>query len=237
MKSIVAFALLVSAYVVLADDCTDNELRCVHWAKTGECSKNSDWMKKNCAGSCNKDKCDQVTIKVKKCQDDPSSASQCAGWKSSGECSKNEGYMVWKCTRTCGFCADSSGGSSSTQSSAGSSTQSSSGSGSGSSSSGSGSGSSSDADCTDHMLRCNFWASTGECKKNSAFMMQKCKGSCNEKCDQVVVKVQKCQDDPSVSQCSKWQAAGFCERNLGYMIWKCTKTCGFCDSGSSSSSS
>lgn len=32
--------------------CSDNDIKCYQWAKTGECEKNSEWMKQNCMKSC-----------------------------------------------------------------------------------------------------------------------------------------------------------------------------------------
>ena len=32
--------------------CSDNDVKCEEWARTGECKKNPEWMNQNCMKSC-----------------------------------------------------------------------------------------------------------------------------------------------------------------------------------------
>ncbi|XP_065668825.1 zinc metalloproteinase nas-14 isoform X4 [Hydra vulgaris] len=50
--------------------CRDRRDECPNWARQGECTSNSDWMNKNCAISCNNNRCDKQGLKpAGKCAD------------------------------------------------------------------------------------------------------------------------------------------------------------------------
>ncbi|XP_065684758.1 zinc metalloproteinase nas-14 isoform X2 [Hydra vulgaris] len=50
--------------------CRDGHVECPNWAKQGECSNNPGWMNKNCAVSCNNNRCDKQGLKpAGKCAD------------------------------------------------------------------------------------------------------------------------------------------------------------------------
>jgi len=77
-----------------ADICSDDNTRCPGWAQRGECSKNPDYMLKNCKKSC--DQCETSCVDGNK---------SCPNWAQKGECSKNPGYMLVNCKKSCNQCS------------------------------------------------------------------------------------------------------------------------------------
>ena len=78
MASGVVVALL--CLVVVAQACSDNHDDCSGWAEVGECESNSEWMRANCAKSCNA--CDDDVHGI---DTDPSSATDSCGNADSGD--------------------------------------------------------------------------------------------------------------------------------------------------------
>ncbi|XP_028518481.1 putative tyrosinase-like protein tyr-3 [Exaiptasia diaphana] len=83
--------------------CQDQYVKCVKWARKGECQKNKKWMSDHCQRSC-KICNDQtsVTTPNKKCID--TNKVQCPLWAKNGECSKNKAWMLKNCSKSCKIC-------------------------------------------------------------------------------------------------------------------------------------
>merc|ERR1719361_1558325 len=81
-------------------------VQCRGWAARGECTKNPNYMKVCCAGSCNS--CPQ-TSKCKNGHGAPSwcraGQPHCHSWAVRGECNKNPKYMKVCCAGSCNSCA------------------------------------------------------------------------------------------------------------------------------------
>eukprot|EP00112_Aurelia_sp_Birch-Aquarium-sp1_P005834 Seg166.3 transcript_id=Seg166.3/GoldUCD/mRNA.D3Y31 product="putative tyrosinase-like protein tyr-3" protein_id=Seg166.3/GoldUCD/D3Y31 len=75
--------------------------------------------------------------------------------------------------------------------------------------------------CKDKSIYCASWARRGECSRNSGWMHQNCKKSCN-KCGNGGG----CTNDNN--SCASWAARGECSRNPGYMHVYCKKSCNKC---------
>ncbi|XP_065574210.1 zinc metalloproteinase nas-15-like isoform X2 [Artemia franciscana] len=74
-------------------------------------------------------------------------------------------------------------------------------------------------ECIDTNKYCSYWASAGECDKNSAWMSVNCRKSCNE-CDKECTDVN--------VYCERWAQRGECSRNPAYMDIYCPKSCEAC---------
>lgn len=92
---------------LVAAACADGDERCLGWAATGECSKNSAFMGLTCKKSCGFCGLTDASIKasaeaaVKACVD---SVETCPGWAASGECEKNSAFMHTTCKKSCNQC-------------------------------------------------------------------------------------------------------------------------------------
>jgi hypothetical protein len=82
--------------------------------------------------------------------------------------------------------------------------------------------------CTDDNASCAYWASTGQCTANPAFMLKACRNSCKtlgftlSAQDDCKV-LPPCTDDST--SCSYWAATGECNVNPLYMLGSCKKSC------------
>ena len=65
---------------------------------------------------------------------------------------------------------------------------------------------------------CPALAFKGDCEKNSTFMQNICKGSCNAKC---------CTD--SYARCGLWASKGHCVLKPGEMLVNCKRSCRNCE--------
>jgi len=75
--------------------------------------------------------------------------------------------------------------------------------------------------CSDDNPSCEFWANSGECERNPAYMLANCRLSCGV--------CAPCSDDnPS---CEFWANSGECARNPVYMLANCRRSCGVCAAG------
>jgi hypothetical protein len=63
---------------------------CAQWASTGECAKNPEYMRKQCAKACSENPRDAVE-----------EMEQCAGWAAQGECTRNPKFMMTDCPKSC----------------------------------------------------------------------------------------------------------------------------------------
>merc|ERR1712003_94402 len=79
--------------------------------------------------------------------------------------------------------------------------------------------------CQDSQQDCKYWASIGECSRNSAYMSQNCKAACN-KCGSTSNPTNptnpenpSCQDRQQ--DCKYWASIGECSRNSAYMSQNC----------------
>merc|ERR1719384_1869646 len=73
--------------------------------------------------------------------------------------------------------------------------------------------------CSDDNPSCEFWANSGECERNPAFMLANCRLSCG-------VCTPSCSDDnPS---CGFWASIGECASNPAFMLANCRQSCGVC---------
>uniref|UniRef100_A0A915E661 ShKT domain-containing protein n=1 Tax=Ditylenchus dipsaci TaxID=166011 RepID=A0A915E661_9BILA len=75
--------------------CVDKHDLCKFWSSIGECESNKDWMKDNCAISC--DKCNGTAL----CLD---RHRLCPFWSSINECETNAVWMLVNCARACKAC-------------------------------------------------------------------------------------------------------------------------------------
>jgi hypothetical protein len=72
-------------------------------------------------------------------------------------------------------------------------------------------------DCIDENNHCAYWASIGECDKNTNTKFVICKKSC---------KTCGCRDENN--HCAYWTSIGECDKNPGYMKIFCRKSCKIC---------
>lgn len=110
--------------------CTDLSEYCAHWASTGECEANPEYMHEQCRLSCrtcagdgaggaaDADASQAAGAQAAGVQEDNSAlserkrkwpkckdkAEECAYWASIGECDKNERYMKYQCALSCDSC-------------------------------------------------------------------------------------------------------------------------------------
>ncbi|CAL4154350.1 unnamed protein product [Meganyctiphanes norvegica] len=90
-----AEAHFVPATLRLQVECSDREPDCASWAQSGECYKNSGFMKVHCRRSCHN------------CQEDPTCRDlhdQCDAWANDSECGRNPCFMAKTCATACGHC-------------------------------------------------------------------------------------------------------------------------------------
>ncbi|XP_021361876.1 uncharacterized protein LOC110455816 [Mizuhopecten yessoensis] len=73
--------------------------------------------------------------------------------------------------------------------------------------------------CYDNNENCEYWASTGECNSNPAYMHSTCQYSCGTCCSD------------SNDQCGYWASTGECYINPDYMDINCAMSCGYCYGG------
>ena len=130
--------------------------------------------------------------------------NSCNHWASIGECTKNPGYMVSNCGVACGTCCTSTSTASTTTTTKTTTTA-------------------PPAKCEDKSHHCPFWASIGQCQKNSAISLS-CGKSCNTCCQ-----------DEDQALCSKIDlnnAIYYCNNphvaSLAQYPKKCKRTCGKC---------
>eukprot|EP00794_Sanderia_malayensis_P016218 gene16218-17851_t len=75
--------------------------------------------------------------------------------------------------------------------------------------------------CADHEQYCDSWAKTGECHKNTMWMLRSCCKSCSKSFAQ-------CTTDSYGTQCAGWAKDSGCTQN-GEWMWKnCCKSCKAC---------
>jgi len=87
-----------------------------------------------------------------------------------------------------------------------------------------------DPTCVDDHENCAYWAKSGECDNNAAFMKASCKASCGV-CNGGKPPPKKrgaCQD--TNDNCATWAAIGECQSNPGFMLTNCPVTCKMCQS-------
>merc|ERR1712168_1265105 len=96
LLKVAACCVLVVAAV--SAECEDKNDGCVDWAKRGECTNNPEWMKDNCALSC--EQCGGPDPNPD-CKD---KNDGCAAWAKSGECEKNPIWMKDNCALSCDQC-------------------------------------------------------------------------------------------------------------------------------------
>uniref|UniRef100_A0A914C9X5 ShKT domain-containing protein n=1 Tax=Acrobeloides nanus TaxID=290746 RepID=A0A914C9X5_9BILA len=147
-------------------ECNDRHTKCGAWARSGECTRNPDWMAENCRSSCYK--CG--VTRAAKCGDiggrNPTPIARrrpaaqpalvqcnpvgcfnenicCPFWGQQGQCAANAAWMSCNCRVTCGICRP--------QYAYGT--------------------------CADYHLSCRQWAVIGECQKNP-WMLENCRTSC-----------------------------------------------------------
>lgn len=84
--------------------------------------------------------------------------------------------------------------------------------------------------CVDTGEHCAYWAKTGECQKNAAYMHESCKVSCGL-CSSVkptpsptTRPTPSCQD--TNQHCRSWASSGYCTSNAAYMSTNCCRSCG-----------
>lgn len=75
--------------VVVASESSD----CVGWAKSGECTKNPDYMNANCARAC--------ATHATPTDGNTGELEQCVGWADQGECTRNPKFMMKECPQNC----------------------------------------------------------------------------------------------------------------------------------------
>ena len=71
--------------------CSDNDVSCAAWARSGECDK--PFIKTTCPHSCRA--CSHI------CRD---LQTDCPQWAEGGECESNSEYMLAQCPVACGIC-------------------------------------------------------------------------------------------------------------------------------------
>jgi len=87
-----------------------------------------------------------------------------------------------------------------------------------------------DPTCVDEHENCAYWAKSGECDNNAAFMKASCKASCGVcKGGKPPPKKRGACEDTN-DNCATWAAIGECQSNPGFMLSKCPVTCKMCQS-------
>ncbi|KAG7161521.1 tyrosinase-like protein tyr-3-like 3 [Homarus americanus] len=81
-------------------------------------------------------------------------------------------------------------------------------------------------DCVNKNQYCAYWAASGFCFTNNAYMKINCKKSCN------FCGTSDCEDQNRY--CSSWAKNGQCQQNPKYMSLFCKKSCNLCGAASSS---
>ena len=83
-----------------------------------------------------------------------------------------------------------------------------------------------DPTCVDEHENCAYWAKSGECDNNAAFMKASCKASCGVcKGGKPPPKKRGACEDTN-DNCATWAAIGECQSNPGYMLVSCRAACG-----------
>ena len=70
---------------------------CPYWAGIGECAKNPEYMRAECAKSCD------VCATEPQCRDRDTSGA-CHAWAAAGECEANPSFMKLRCAKSCNTC-------------------------------------------------------------------------------------------------------------------------------------
>jgi len=92
--------------------------------------------------------------------------------------------------------------------------------------------------CEDNHSDCESWATSGECERNSGYMLSNCKKSCGE-CDiatwpptkaPVAVTPHPCGCVDDNINCPSLAASGECQNNPNYMLYYCKISCNTCQS-------
>jgi len=89
----------------------------------------------------------------------------------------------------------------------------------------------SDPSCVDEQENCGYWAKSGECENNAAFMKASCRASCGICKGGGKPPPRKrgaCED--TNDNCATWAAIGECQSNPGFMLANCPVTCKMCQS-------
>ena len=89
-QSLWSLLINVGVLFVVVESAGDLHADCRNWAKSGECTKNPEFMQENCAASCQDNPLDEL-----------GEPEQCAGWALQGECTRNPKYMLAECPRRC----------------------------------------------------------------------------------------------------------------------------------------
>eukprot|EP00929_Paragymnodinium_shiwhaense_P006439 TRINITY_DN10985_c0_g1_i1.p1 TRINITY_DN10985_c0_g1~~TRINITY_DN10985_c0_g1_i1.p1 ORF type:complete len:850 (+),score=214.15 TRINITY_DN10985_c0_g1_i1:31-2580(+) len=238
--------------------CTDAYgASCDHWASSGECQRNRQWMADHCKKACKI--CVASQAGGASCTD---SRAECPGWARTGECQKNLWVMTncgKSCDKSCGggggaatnVCADKdaqcmiwaqSGQCQANPHWMGDHCAKSCGKCSGGTTPhpGGGGGGGGATSCKDEDANCVPWAHNGYCA-SSKFMKEKCKKSCNlcgggggghSSSDGPHVAPQtdpNCKDRDQ--KCGDWAAEELCTKQQSYVAWmkaNCAKSCGHC---------
>lgn len=77
-----------------------------------------------------------------------------------------------------------------------------------------------DPSCNDMNDNCDYWASVGECDKNSGYMHYYCRKACN------LCMPSRCKN--LYSDCNDLAQNGECQSNASFMNTFCKKACGTC---------
>jgi hypothetical protein len=239
-SSLAIFRVLRSdATFTIAPACVDADSTCDAWHQSGECTRNRDFMARECARSCGHCVGGAATPQpTAECFD---ANADCPGWVAAGECEANLGFMRENCRLSCRICP----GRAAEEGAAG------------------GGDGGTPPLCADETRDCVIWMKAGECHSNSDFMMESCPRSCGF-CDGAAARAEAsasagraeasasagraearasagraeasasadragttCVD--ARAECAAWAAGRQCAKNGDWMRLHCQRACGLCE--------
>ncbi|XP_033758284.1 cysteine-rich venom protein pseudechetoxin-like [Pecten maximus] len=184
--------------------CEDKKDKCETWEAMGECSKNPDYMRRNCRKACGE--C-RVTEESTVCRDND---GRCGTWARGGECENNKEWMLPNCRKSCKGCTGGNGESGNDN--------------------GSGSGSGNGRDGVDGLAchnefpqrSCRVWSLSGACNRHPEYMSLKCRRECGL-----------CRDNGNVCRnklrcCADMKRRGYCRQYRKFMRDNCPASCSRC---------
>lgn len=203
-----------SATFTIAPACVDADSTCDAWHQSGECTRNRDFMARECARSCGLCAAGAATPKSQPTADCFDANADCPGWVVAGECEANLGFMRENCRLSCRICPGLAAVGDAVESATGGGAPL----------------------CADETRDCAIWMKAGECHSNRDFMLESCRRSCGF-CDgaaggaegsaQAVMAGAVCVD--TKAECATWAAGGQCAKNGDWMRLHCKRACGLCE--------